>query len=418
MDEQKLGPLDRAGAVTIEIKRNQPLSDGILNLIWHEQVISRADIARQTGLAKSTVSENISFLLKSGLVQESGIGVSGGGRQPILLSFQDEACCVLGVEIGARHVAVTLTDLRGKVLVWSERSFPARTDPVGTRRLVLELCADCVRSRPSARTQLVGIGVAVPSPVNPESPQRLSEIVMPAWQGQLGLEQLTREYDVPLFVDNDANLGALAEFWWGAGRGNRDFIYIKSATGIGAGYILDGRIYKGGSGFAGEIGHLSIDPEGLDCICGLKGCLVTRVGLDAVLARARELLAHDRESTLNGSELSVDALAAAAHNGDRLARQVIEETADSFSVAIAGLLNALNPRAVIIGGSLASLGVLLLEPLGQAIRNRMNISTNQLTEIKVSELGTRSVAIGAATQVIKEALANPRLFPTLNKAEA
>ena len=258
--------------------RPRPLADAVLQLIWQEREISRAEIARRTDLSRSTVSEIVRSLLKTGLVDEAGDGPSRGGRRPIVLQFQDDACVILGVDMGAAHVAVALTDLRGRVLAWEERRHAVRTDPEGTRALIAELCATVLATRRGSARRLVGIGVAVPSPVDPRHPDHLSEIVLPEWRQAIRLEGLRQRYGVPLWVDNDANLGALAEGWWGAGRGVHDFAYIKVATGIGSGHVIGGKIYRGATGVAGEIGHLAIDPHGGPCICGLRGCLATFVG--------------------------------------------------------------------------------------------------------------------------------------------
>ncbi len=401
--------------VAFELQRPRPLADAMLKLIWREKQISRADIARRTGLAKSTVSENINHLLQTGLIAESGTGVSGGGRQPIILEFQDDACVILGVEIGASHVAVGLCNLRGRVLSWCEQSHPVREDPVGTRALVAELCDTCLSSQTDGASRLVGIGIAVPSPVDPHKPQMLSEVVIPAWQGHVGLDELAARYNVPLYVDNDANLGALAEYWWGAGRGVDDFIYIKAATGIGAGYILKGEIYRGGSGYAGEIGHLSIDPHGAACVCGLSGCLVTVVGANALIDRARQLLEQYPASRFGTGAISLNGIEEAGLAGDPLALALAHEAAEHFGTAIAGLINIMNPSAVILGGSLSGLGDVLLDPLKQAVNSRTNIRTTGITDIRVSELGRRCVAIGAATFVLDAALEEPRLFPQLRE---
>ncbi|RPJ44851.1 MAG: ROK family transcriptional regulator, partial [Candidatus Latescibacterota bacterium] len=238
--------------------RPRPLADAVLRLIWRERRISRAEIARRAALSRSTVSEIVGEILPTGLVAEMGIGESRGGRRPIVLEFQDDSRVILGVEMGAAHVAVALTNLRGSVLAWESKPHPVRSDPGGTRALVAELCEACLVSRPNGGRPLVGIGVAVPSPVDPSRPDRLSKIVLPDWNERLGLEGLRDRWNVPLLVDNDANMGALAEHWWGVGRGLDDFAYIKVATGIGSGHVIGGEIYRGATGVAGEIGHLAI----------------------------------------------------------------------------------------------------------------------------------------------------------------
>jgi len=394
----------------------RPLADAVLRLIWRERRISRAEIARQAELSRSTVSEIVGAILPTGLVAEIGAGPSRGGRRPIVLQFQDHACCILGVEMGATHVAVALTDLRGRVLAWRERAHPVRTDPDGTRALIVELCEACLGANGSGPPSLVGIGVAVPSPVDPGNPHRLSEVVLPDWQGRTGLEVLGARWSVPLFVDNDANLGALAELWWGAGRGVKDFAYIKIATGVGSGHVVGGEIYRGATGVAGEIGHLAIDPHGEPCICGLRGCLATLVGAPALVKRARALLAEDHpDSVLASGALTIDSIEEAALAGDPLALQLTREAADVLGIAVADMLNLMNPAMVVLGGGLARLGELLLEPLRESVRQRTLLTSLAASEIHTSELGHRAVAIGAATLVLKTALEDSRLFPVAVK---
>jgi predicted NBD/HSP70 family sugar kinase len=398
--------------------RARPLADSVLRLIWTERTISRAEIARRADLSRSTVSEVVGALLPTGLVSEGGPGESLGGRRPIMLHFEDDACCILGAEMGASHVAVVLTNLRGRVLRWEHRDHPVRTDPEGTRRLVAELCAAALAARPGAARRLVGIGVAVASPVDPKHPYALSEVVLPVWKGQSGLEALGERFGVPVMVDNDANLGALAEYWWGAGRGVRDFAYVKVGTGVGSGHVIGGELYRGSTGFAGEIGHLSIDPHGEPCICGLRGCLAMHVGSPALVKRARTLLPEYPGSMLEGVEVTITGIEAAALAADPLAIRVTREAAEFLGIAVAGMLNLMNPSVVVVGGGITGLGDRFLEPLRETVRVRTRVSSVAGASIVMSGLGPQTVAVGAASFVLKEALANPRLFPTPAPARA
>lgn len=387
-------------------RRERPLIESILRLIWREHETNRAEIARQLNLSRSTVSEIIGNLLKTPLIAEKGMGRSSGGRRPVVLEFQDESCCILGVDLGATHVAVALTNLRGKILAWEEESHPVRTDPEGARTLVIELCNRCLQSINGSDTRLVRIGVAVPSPVDPLHPKMLSEVVIPAWQGQSGLDLLQDQFGVPVHVDNDANLGALAEHWWGAGRGVDDLIYIKIGTGIGAGYIINGKIYRGSRGFAGELGHLPIDPYGDECVCGLKGCLATLVGADALAKRVTALKQDYTDTILYYTNPTIAAIEDAALSGDRLALRVVEEAAGHLGIALAGWFNLMNPELAILGGGLAKLGGLLIGPLREKVHNSILVSS-AAAEIKASHLGSRAVAIGAATLALEAVLSDP-----------
>ena len=398
--------------------RPRPLADAVLRLIWEKRRLSRADIARRAGLSRSTVSEIINEILPMGLVTEVGQGPSRGGRRPIVLEFQDDACVILGVEMGGSHVAVALTDLRGRVLAWETREHPVRSDPPGTRQLIAEFCRKCLDDPAAGGRPLVGIGVAVPCPFNPADPDRLSAVVMPVWEERLGLDDLAREFGVPLLVDNDANLGALAEHWWGLGGDEDNLAYIKVATGVGSGHVINGEIYRGATGVAGEIGHLAIDPNGGPCICGLRGCLVTLVGGYALEARAAALAAEYPQSVLTEKGFKVHEIENAALAGDPLALQVILEAAGHLGTAVAGLLNLMNPGVVVLGGDLARLGELVLQPLRESVHDRTLVSSVAAAEILVSKLGPKSVAVGAATLVLKAALDDSRLFPAVETSSS
>ncbi len=390
------------------------LADAVLRLIWEQRSISRAEIAQRANLSRSTVSEIVSMLLMTTLVAEAGVGESRGGRRPIVLKFQDDACVILGVDMGATHVAVVLTDLRGRVLAAAQRDHPVRTDPAGTRAMIAKLCESCLSESGVGRDRLLGIGVAVPSPIDPRYPDRLSALAMPLWEGRHGLDELGTQFGVPVLVDNDANLGALAERWWGAARGLDDFAFIKVATGIGSGHFIGGQIYRGANGVAGEIGHLTIDTHGKQCVCGNRGCLVTYVGSHALIERAKELAPSFPASALNRAEPTATDIENAALAGDPLAVQMMFEVAEYLGIAVAGMLNLMNPAAVIFGGGLARLKEQLLVPLRQTVMGRTFVGAVAASQIKTSELEPRGVALGAATLVLDAALHDPSLFPTVS----
>ncbi len=267
-----------------------PLSDLLLRLIWQQRRVSRADLARRADMSRSTVSEIVNDLLPTGLVAEVGAGQSRGGRRPIVLEFQDEAFVILGVDMGAAHVAVALTDLRGQVLAWKHARHDVRSDPEGTRRTHRR--AERRMPRPVGRRDRTPgrRRNRRPQPGRSGSARVLSEVVLPAWRGRDWLDDLQVRYGVPVLVDNDANLGALAERWWGAGLGVDDFAYIKVATGIGAGHIVGGEIYRGATGIAGEIGHLAIDPLGRVPLRPATDASTTCVGGRALIDRAAALV--------------------------------------------------------------------------------------------------------------------------------
>jgi predicted NBD/HSP70 family sugar kinase len=393
-----------------------PLVQRLLRLIWEEQTISRAEIARRADLSRSTVSDAVTTLLASGLVVETGVGESSGGRKPIVLAFRDDASVLVGVDIATSGVTVVLTDLRGRVQVTRALTHDVPGDPDGTRAVVETLIAACLREYGQPAVPLLGIGVSVPSPVDPRHPERLHPLSLPAWRGRHDLDGLATRFHAPVFIDNDANLGALAERWWGAARGVDDFTYIKLTTGVGSGHMIAGRIYRGGTGVAGEIGHLTIDPHGPPCNCGNRGCLGTYVGGDAVVARALALRPEYPSSRLASGMLTPSAVEAAALGRDPLAVQVMREVAEALGIAVAGILNLLNPQLVILDGGMAGLEEQLLQPLRETVMRRTFVSAVASATIRSSTLGATGVALGAATLVLNAALYDPVLFPTLGSA--
>jgi len=386
------------------------LKDKILRLIWRESQISRAEIARQLKLSRSTVTEIVKALLLTGIVREVGSGESSGGRKPIVLEFVDDAKVILGIDIGASHVSVAMTDLRGKLLFWNERDFAVRDNPEGTYNLIDELCSECLLKHNYGYDKLLSIGVSVPSPVDPIHPEYLSETIIPAWHGKSGLARLRGKYQVPVYIDNDANLGALAENWWTTTKEVNDLIYIKLSSGIGAGFVFGGKLYRGARGIAGEMSHMPIDPNGKLCGCGLRGCLATILSIWALKARIRSLSELYPDSPLTKGDPGIPELENAALAKDPLALQVVEEAINYLSTAIVSLVNMMNPEIIIIGGSLSRLGDIILDPIRKIINETALVGTISKTELKISELGSKGIAIGAATLAIEQAFIEPELL--------
>jgi predicted NBD/HSP70 family sugar kinase len=376
----------------------------LLHMLWRERQLTRVEIARRTGLSHSTVSAIVQGLEQAGLVHTLGAMASRGGRPPQLIGFRDDAFVLIGVEIGARHVAVALTDLRGRVLSFEEQRHPVRADPEGTLALIRTLLDAALRRERYPLRKVVGIGVAVPSPVDSSLPGQLAELIFPGWRGVDVSESLRRTYGVPVFVDNDANLGALAEHWWGLGTDQSDLAYIKVGAGVGAGFILRGELYRGGSGKAGEIGHVAIDPTGPTCVCGNRGCLTTFIGSEELSARARDMLGCEEPPSLAE-------IVRRARTGDPAARSLVDDVGTRLGVVIGTLLNTLDIQFVVIGGEISSVGDMLLDAVRHTVRRRALPSTVAQTRIMTSNLGPRAIAVGAATLVLAAALRNHQLFP-------
>jgi len=240
-------------------------------------------------------------------------------------------------------------------------------------------------------------------------------LILPKWEGYNIATHLEDRFKRPVYVDNDANLGALAELWWGAGSSAQEIVYLKVATGIGSGLIINGRIFRGSRGIAGEIGHTSIDPTGPRCICGLNGCLTTFIGTPALLQRAKDELHGSGSNRLPPA--SIDELVNAALDGDPMAVELIQYAGRKLGVGIANMLNLLNPKMVVLGGGIARAGDLLLDGVRGTIRGLSLPQSIRDTEIRTTGLNEWGIAVGAATLMLQAALDTPTLFlPDLREA--
>lgn len=383
----------------------------LLRLLWRARQTSRAELARKTGLSRSTISAIVADLLEGGLVEESHAGESSGGRKPIVLTFCDDAHLLVGVDMGATHVGVVVTNLRAQVKGWSARPFPVRTKPLGALALIQELIDEALAQAKGPKAKVLGIGVGVPSPVHPDHPGQLLPLILPKWAEVDLLDALHKTYGLPVFVDNDANLGALAEAWWGEGRHANNLAFIKVAYGVGSGLIIDGRIHRGQDGTAGEIGHTSLDPSGPQCVCGLRGCINTLIGTQRLLELVVERAPKFPTSSLAARKRpGLEHLVAAARERDPLALDIMAHVGRVLGTAIANLLNLLAPEVVVLGGGITEAGEALFGPIHETVRATSLARPGAQTPIQVSTLGIQGIALGAATLALEAALDDPRVF--------
>jgi predicted NBD/HSP70 family sugar kinase len=247
--------------------------------------------------------------------------------------------------------------------------------------LVEEVLAEARLSRSS----IVGVGMGLPGPVDQTTGELGATTILPAWRGVRAAEEMAESLALPVRVDNDANLGVLGEWTWGAATGTRNATYLKVATGIGAGLIVDGRLFRGAAGMAGEIGHLIIDPDGPLCRCGNRGCLETFVAGPALC----ELLRRSH------GPLTVRQLLQLAQEGDAGCQRVVADAGRVVGRAVADLCNYLNPDLVVVGGDLSAAGDLVLEPMREAVRRFAIPAAAEDVEIVAGTLGDRAELLGA-----------------------
>jgi N-acetylglucosamine repressor len=375
----------------------------VLNLIRQSGPISRAELARRSRLSRSTVSSIIARLLAANVVREVGAGDSQGGRRPIMIEFNYQSGFVVGVELGATALLGLLTDLAANVRYRAQVRFKITDGPDVCIPQVSKLVDKMLTIAGIAPSTILGIGVGVPGPLASAAGQLVAPPIMPGWHATPLRELLEQRLGLRVFVENDANLGALAEHRWGAASGWRNVAYIYlGSTGIGSGLLLDGRLYRGEIGSAGEIGHLVLDERGPACHCGSLGCLEAIAGMPALLERARQ--AGLRTGGAAG-------LIALAQQGNGRAAAIVREAGEHLGVAVASLVNMVNPGCVVIGGELASAGNLLLDPLRATLRRRSLAIAADHVVLQPGRLGADVVALGAVALVIQHAFSAPALAP-------
>jgi glucokinase-like ROK family protein len=394
-------PQGRAGSLE-SLRRLNRLR--VIRALRDEGTISRAEIARRTGLSRSTVSSLVADLQADGLVVERPEPGSAhgqqGGRPPILLSFDASAGAAIGIDFGHSHLRVAVSDLASTIL--SERREPLDTDHDAQQGLELaaEMVAEALTDAGVPRNAVIGAGMGLPGPIEQDAGTVGSSAILPGWIGMTAATEMRQRLDIPVMVDNDANLGALAEAAFGAGRDAGDLIYLKVSSGIGAGLILNGRLYRGSAGLAGELGHVLVDPDGIVCRCGNRGCLETVAATGALV----DLLRRS-----HGEDLTTEAMLEAARGGDLGCRRVIHDAGRALGQVVATLLNVLNPELLVVGGDLAGAGDLLLDGVRESVGRAALPEAARRAEVVAGVLGDRAQVLGALALVVSEA---DRIFPT------
>jgi predicted NBD/HSP70 family sugar kinase len=376
----------------------------IFKIIRDQGPLFPADIVRRTGLAKSTVSVYVERLASVGLIREEA---KPGGKR-CMLKVAESAGYVVGVDLGQTHLNVGLCDLEGDLLdsITGEVDLLHDTPEAILARVVnvAKVLGDRNGFAPSA---LFGIGCALPGPVDYAHGVSVCPPVMPGWDRFPLALVLQREFTCPVFIDNDVNVMALAERNKGAAAAERDFIFIKAATGIGAGLVVDGRIYRGAKGAAGDIGHISAGQDDTLCHCGNRGCLEALAGGRALALRAEEaarsgasrfLAARLREGLAATPELV--GLGAAA--GDEECLRILIDAGKTLGDVVAKLVNFFNPSLIIVGGGLSNLGERYLASIRESIYRRSTPLATADLVIKRSTLGPMIGVVGSAILALDE----------------
>jgi glucokinase-like ROK family protein len=375
--------------------------------------LSRAALAEITGLNKTTVSSLVGELIKNQFVREVGLESGSVGRRAMLLRLNPAAGCVVSGEIGVDFCSVIATDFAAEI-IWRHQT---RIDPAMGQEAIVEqavtLLQQAVAQGRSVYPVLWGVAVGLPGLVD-QATGRLLFAPNLGWRDVPVRSMLQQALDAPVFVDNEANLAALGECYFGAAQGYEEVLYISAGAGLGGGVVHDGQLCRGVTGVAGELGHMTMDPDGELCSCGNRGCWETLVSQQVLFRRVRQAIEAGRASRLseavNGDygRLTVPMVAEAAQAGDAVARAALARIGHDLGVGMASLVNALNPELVVFGGVLSLAWDFMLPMVREEMQRRALRWNRESAQVVLARHRFDACVMGGVALVLQDVMREPR----------
>jgi len=387
--------------------RRIPISSEEQTLI--EQVLrpgltTRTTLAGDLEVSPAWITKTITPLIERGILTETGSAAHSGGRRARTLGFHPDVGLLLGVDFGATHLDIALAGPDLQVLARRSAVLDIADGPDTCLATLSGLVDDVLREQQLPIEQIRGIGVGVPGPVDFTRGRLTSPPIMPGWDDFPLPEKLMEQFPAAfVVVDNDVNLMALGERFHGQGQSSPNFIYVKVGSGIGAGIVVDGHLYRGSSGCAGDIGHIVVAQDGPACHCGNKGCVEALAGGQAIAEQAREL-AESGDSPLlaerlraAGGFLTAEDVGAAAVQGDRAALELVDRSGRYVGEMLTTLVYFFNPDLILIGGGVSRIGHRFLNAIRQTVLAHASPLATRALQIEYSELGREAGVLGALT---------------------
>jgi glucokinase-like ROK family protein len=384
----------------------------IMNQLHSHAPISRAALAEKTGLNKTTVSSLIQELLDLHFVRETGLESVGTGRPAIMLELNPNVGIMVSAEIGVDFISVLCSDFAVQT-IWNHKEV---TNPeIGHEAILnrtLALIRKAIEAGQNVAGNVLGVAVGVPGLVD-----RRDGAVLFApnlkWQNIPLRTTLQESFNTQIFVNNEANLAALGEYTFGAARAYHEMLYVSAGVGLGGGIIYEGHLFNGGTGFAGEFGHMTMDPDGEYCNCGNRGCWETQASQSALFRYIEQAVRRGRSSTLidktnnDLSQLTVSLVVEAAGQDDAVALEALEKVGRYLGIGLASLVNALNPELVVFGGILSLAGNFLLPAIDQELEHRALRWNESAAKVVLSQHGINSCVMGGAATIYHAVLNQP-----------
>lgn len=365
-------------------KVNQKL---LLNEILKNSPISRAKLSEMTGLNKSTVSSQVNTLMKENLVFEIGQGQSSGGRRPVMLVFNKKAGYSVGIDVGVDYVNGILTDLEGTIVLDQHHHLECNSPEI-TKDILIEMIHHFIANMPQSPYGLIGIGICVPGLIDKD--QKIVFTPNSNWR-DIDLKSFIREkFNVPVFIENEANAGAYGEKVFGAAKNHDNMIYASIGTGIGIGVIINNHLYRGVGGFSGEMGHMTIDFKGPKCSCGNRGCWELYASEKALVTSLQT-----KEKKVSSQDI-IDL----THLNDVGTLQALQNFGFYLGIGLTNILNTFNPQAIILRNSIIESHPMVLHSIKSEVSSRVYSHLDNSYELLPSILGKNAPALGMSSIVI------------------
>lgn len=384
---QRIRALERPGSQSALRHQNQ---QRIVAALAQNGTLTQAELSRQTGLSNATVSNLVKIMEAARLITTSP--TTSSGRRALAVRLDENGSAAVGIDVGRRHVRVALASPGYRILQEGSVPLPfghsAKT-AIETAKILLH---SLMEKQGIDHARLLGAGIGIPGPIDRRTGTVVQGAILPEWVGITLQQRMEEAFELPVYVDNDANLGALAEVSWGPHGGAQNLMYVKIGSGIGAGMIFHGDLYYGNIGVTGEIGHATVRENGVVCRCGNRGCLETVASLSTMI----NVLSPSAGKTLTGQDV-VDLV----RSGDVAASRLVDDAGQAVGQAIANVANLINPATIVIGGPLYELGNTLLEPIRRGLNRHAVPIVGESTELTVSAMGDRAEVLGATSLVLQ-----------------
>lgn len=403
------GAIGKNNSDLIEMNRS-----AVVKILQQQEVCSRADIARQTGLTQAAITKIVASMMEMGTVVEVGIITGSDNRRSIGLRLNADKHQIIGVKFARQMFAVGVFDISGKIYTHTETKYPLDEEP----QKVLSAMKKQIHEMLNKYENVVSIGLAVPGPYLREEGRIAVVTQMSVWHTINFIEEFKEEFHKPVFIEHDANAGALAEWLFGGHtQPLHTLAYFLVGDGVGAGIIERGRLFLGVQGTACETGHISVDVHGPRCECGNYGCLEMYCSASAILKKIQDRLPECLPSDNPKCSDACLSLFEAARAGNPIALDIVRETAEYIGYGCVTLINAYNPDIIILGDAVSKGGDLLLPIVQEVVRQRVIPELHTKVRIQISDLKVDPTLYGAAATATDKVLQLPSRFSEAGRKE-